>query len=268
MSRPSHLPIFSNPPLDEVVLGIQFSPPPSYTSANAKDVWEIYRDEFPNIEEHHALERKFETFGGALPSPNFGIRMGSPPIRGRLWFVEALQNSLIQFQEDRFLTNWRKRPNGQEYPRFENIASSFREKIFRLERCFESTFSCKLDINQTEVSYFNILPVEDYSEIGKWIKLWGCPQLKVESVSLTYSEIILDSANKPYARLFLELQSIPLSGGNEKALRLGLTFRGKPENTSCEASMKFVNAGRNHIVSRFEEITTDEAHEIWGKSYE
>ena len=47
MTRPDHLPDYSRPPLDEVVLGVQFASVPVYASVDAKGIWDLYRQEFP-----------------------------------------------------------------------------------------------------------------------------------------------------------------------------------------------------------------------------
>jgi uncharacterized protein (TIGR04255 family) len=64
MRRPDHLPDFTDPPLDEVVLGVQFTPVPGYASVHSMKVWDLFRAEFPKVEELPALEPQFETFGG------------------------------------------------------------------------------------------------------------------------------------------------------------------------------------------------------------
>ncbi|MEX0582466.1 MAG: TIGR04255 family protein [Sneathiella sp.] len=269
MSRPSHLPSFSNPPLYEVVLGVQFNPPQQYSAVNARDVWELFRDEFSTVEEHHALEKKFEAFGGVNPKPNFEFKVGLPPSKIRLHFISEEKNSLIQFQEDRFLANWRKLANEQSYPRFDNIKASFFRELAKLGDYLERNLECKLDINQSEVSYINFIRVNDFSEIENWIKLWGGNQLKVDSLNLTYNEEVKDKVSqKPFARMYHELSTVVLPPSNEKAYRLAITFRGKPDGIDIPASMKFMELAREAIVTRFDEITTDKAHEYWGKIHE
>ena len=86
MIRPSHLPVFSNPPLDEVVLGIQFTPVSSYTSVHGNDVWALFREEFPLVQEHPALEPKFETFGGVNPTSGIDFLSALHPREGVFGF--------------------------------------------------------------------------------------------------------------------------------------------------------------------------------------
>ena len=261
--RPAHLPDFTDPPLNEVVLGVQFAPVPSYTSVNARDVWELFKGEFPSIQEHPLLQPQFETFGGANLQPSFQFQVGAPPVGSRLWFITAEENHLLQFQPDRFLTNWRKRPNAQPYPRFEGIAEAFENNLDALAKHFASDFSYTLDVNQAEVAYINVIPVEDFSHAGKWFSVWN-GALNIEAINTSFNEVIRDRDGKPYARLSHVIQSVFTIDGKGKAFSLSLTFRGKPLGNDVQSAMNFLVTGREAIVMRFKEMTTVAAHEVWG----
>jgi uncharacterized protein (TIGR04255 family) len=265
MVRPSHLPDFVHPPLDEVVLGVQFSPSPYYTSVNLKDVWELYREEFSGVEEKPALEPAFETFGGPSLQPNVQFRFGPPPIRSRMWFISSEQNHLIQFQQDRFLLNWRRGPTGTEYPHFEDIAQMFSDNLTKLAHWFESIQSHPLEINQAEVSYINIVPVDAFASVGDWFIFWGGGKLNIEGLNTTFGEVLCDTNGKPYARLLHELLSVSMADGKSIAFRLSLTVRGAPLGSDISTAMSFLEMGRERIVTRFTELTTEQAHQRWGR---
>lgn len=197
MLRPEHLPDFANPPLDEVVLGVHFAPVQSYASVDARDVWALFKVEFPNVQEQVLLQPQFETFGGANLQPSFQFQVGAPPVGSRLWFVSAEENHLLQFQSDRFLTNWRKSPNPQPYPRFEVIAEAFERNLSTLTSHFESYFDYELDINQAEVAYINIIPVGDFSDAEKWFSVWNGGISNIEGINTSFNEVIKDRQGKP-----------------------------------------------------------------------
>jgi len=265
MKRPDHLPDFTNPPLDEVVLGVQFAPVPNYTSVHSKKVWDIFKSAFPGVQEHPILEPQFETFGGANIQVGPTIRVGAPATGSRLWFLSADGNQLVQFQPDRFITNWRKRPNDQPYPRFEGISEAFEVNLNSLAQHFVADFSFEIDINQAEVAYINIIPVEAFSHAGTWFELWSSDGIDVEALSTSFSEVIRGRDNKPFARLNHEIQSVFTIDGKQKAFRLSLSFKGKPHNGDTNSAMEFLKIGRDAIVTRFGEITTDKAHKFWEK---
>lgn len=263
--RKAHLPDFSNPPLDEVVLGVQFAQIPDYSSINANAIWSLFKDDFPKVIEQPMLEPRFETFGGANPQPSFQFQVGPGPVGSRLWFLSSDENHLLQFQSDRFLLNWRKRPKPQAYPRFEEIARRFEESMSALEGHLETTFRHQMDVNQAEVSYMNIIPVTEFADVGKIFKFWDSGDIDVEGFNSTFNEVIHDDSGKPIARLTHEIQSVFASNDSRKFYRLSLTFRGKPDGNDIPSAMRFIELGRDKIVTRFGEITTDEAQISWGK---
>jgi uncharacterized protein (TIGR04255 family) len=263
MARPEHLPDFGSPPLDEVFVGVQFAPPQNYTSVFSSDVWGLFKKSYPVVQEHPALEPSFETFGGSNPQSGVQFRFGTGPLRGRLWFISNEQDHLIQFQEDRFLLNWRKRPKLQAYPHFEGIADSFEKHLSSLQGLFETSLKTRLDINQAEVTYVNLIPVAKYYEAGDLFRIWGFERIDIENLNLHFNEVVHSADGKPYARLLHELQTVVTTDGKEKALRLTLTFRGRPAGNQIADAISFIRAGRERIVTRFSELTTEKAHLIW-----
>ena len=264
MMRPDHLPDYSQPPLDEVVLGVQFASVPKYASVHAKGVWDLFRADFPKVQEHSVLEPQFETFGGTNQQAGLQFIVGEPPAGSRLWFVSEDENHLVQFQPDRFITNWRRQPNTQPYPHFDGLSKLMEAQLRRLAEHLESNFTYKININQAEVAYINIIPVKDFSQAEKWFRIWA-GSFDLEGLSVSFGQIIRSTDGMPYARLTHQLQSVFTVDGKQKAFRLSLTFKGKPEGNGIDAAMKFLASGRDAIVTRFSEITTSEAHSVWGR---
>ncbi len=265
MGRPNHLPNFTNPPLDEVVLGVQFAHVPDYSSLDSHGIWELFKGDFPKKQEQPLLEPKFETFGGANIQPGVQFQVGGPPVGSRFWFLSDDENHLLQFQRDRFFVNWRNRPSSQEYPRFEGVSDIFENNLLVLSKHFAKVFNYTLDINQAEISYINIIPVDEFSDAGKWFSLWNSEALNIESLNTSFNEVIRGHDEMPFARLTHDIQSVFTVDGSKKGYRLSLSFRGKPEKNDIEAAMKFLKLGREKIVTRFCEITTGKAHKFWGK---
>lgn len=265
MLRPEGLPDYSNPPLDEVVLGVQFASVAGFASVHTKAVWDLFRDEFPSVEEHPIIMAQFETFGGINVQAGPQLYFGAPNPGSRLWFVSRDQNHLIQFQPDRFITNWRREPNSRPYPRFEGLAETFKESVKKLGDHLESDFQYFMEINQAEVAYINVIPVNDFSELGAWFALWNDSAIQVEALNASFTEVIKDSDGRPFARLFHQIESVLTADGKQRAFRLSLTFKGKPAGTSIDAAMVFLATGRDAIVTRFGEITTSDVQKRWGK---
>ncbi len=265
MQRPDNLPDFSDPPLDEVVLGVQFAPVPKYSSVGSREVWGLFKDAFPIVEEHPLLSPQFETFSGANPLPDLPFFLGRPPVGSRLWFFSRDLNHLIQFQPDRFITNWRKTANLQPYPRFETIADSFEKNLLLLAEHFKAVFSYQIEINQAAISYVNLIPVGEFAEAGRWFTVCNSGSVDVEALSTNFVQVVRDRDRKPYARFVTELQSVFTLPARKKAFKMSLAFKGKPAASDVPSAIAFLRDGRERIVKHFRDITTAEAHESWGR---
>jgi uncharacterized protein (TIGR04255 family) len=259
------LPDYSDPPLQEVVIGVQFSPPQSYSSVHAYGIWDLFRAEFPKVQEVPPLDPQVETFGGVRGRPEPQITFGPPPVRGRLWFISDDDSHLIQFQENRFLLNWRRRPKNAKYPRFSGILSSFTSKFEALASYIQSELSASLKINQAELTYVNHIDVESFSQASNWLQLPNSSNSNVESLNYKSVEIEESKANEPYARLFSEIQSVIKTDGKKKALRWSLLFRGKPKGTEISDCNQFFEQAHYRIVTRFDQFATTRANQMWGK---
>lgn len=266
MKRPPNLPEFSDPPINEVVLGVQFAPPPDQKTSDAFEVWNLFRLELPKIQEQPPLPPQFETFGSMPSQQGINIQFGTGSAPGRFWFISEDENHLVQFQTDRFLQNWRKRKDSDSYPRFEHIYASFRSKLESLRKFYEDQRDHRLEINQVEVTYINIIQVDGFEEFGNWFKIWSQPDFEIEHINVSFPQVIKDEDEKSIARLYHEVSSVIAKDGIGKAFRLNLTFRGKPYSSDVAAALEFISKGRTEIVRRFAEITTEKAHETWRRS--
>jgi len=264
-SRPGHLPDFKNPPLNEVVLGVQFSPPKGYQQIFSGEVWNLFRSEFPKVEEHHPIAPVFETFG-LTKSGQLGIIKG--PYHDRFWFLSQKGDELIQFQQDRLLHNWRKvGDQTNEYPRFESMIKSFNEELDKLEDYLNCLSPQKLAINQCEIMYINhIVPKAGEAIVGSdWLRYVVFDSNEPEDFATNFREVIYDTDKKPEGRFICESTTARDIDGS-RIIVMTLTVRGAPKGTDIKSALDFLSRGRETIVSRFADLTTDEAHEIWGRA--
>lgn len=263
MARPRHLPDFSNPPLNEVVLGVQFAPIIGYQQIYAGEVWELFKKDFPVVQEHPALPPQFETFGYSPPQPAFEFIGGIMP--SRHWFITSDQFELIQFQQDKFLHNWRKVGDGSnEYPRFEKILGKYTTELGALEKYFKNKFAISsILINQCEVSYINFINLVDFEDaspgdIFSFLNFGN----SVHEVSCNFNRYILNDRNEPTGRVRCTLnQGI---GDHGPTYRLEIRVVGAPKTPTIADALNFIENGRETIVNLFKEVTTTSAHRIWG----
>lgn len=261
--RPSHLPDYKSPPLNEVVLGVQFNQPAGYQQIRAGEVWALYRPKYPLVEEQPPLPPSFEIFGGR-PANVLQIGFATGATHDRFWFLSESKDELIQFQADRLLHNWRKVGDGMNpYPRFERMIEKFRLELQTLETYFATLALQKLTVNQCEVSYINHIILGDNPNPDAWLRfLTLCDASRPDDISVGIRRVLKDKDAKPLGRLTIEANS-GFTPKGEQILVVTLTVRGAPQGTTISDAIKFICDGRDTIITTFAEITTDSAQKIW-----
>lgn len=269
MPRSEGLPEFDQPPINEVVLGIQFNQPPTYNLILAAEVYRKFRARYPLIEEQGPLAPVFETFGGVPTGKQFSFELMSRPDHPRFWFLEPTGHELIQFQGNRFLHNWRQHDHEQvPYPRYEKLRARFAGELAELNSVFLSEGAGELTVNQAEVSYYNRIYAElpsEYPRPDHWLKFLNFGEREPESFNGVYREIVRGPDDQPLARLHCEINSAVDSLGRRMIL-LTLTFRGAPQGDGLSEALDFLDTGSDMLVSTFARITTEEAHAKWQRS--
>jgi uncharacterized protein (TIGR04255 family) len=159
---------FSNPPIVELVLGVQFSPLMNFSAGHLGWFWKKYlSDDWSKSLSVPAISDQFERFDNAQGWNVEGLRLllGGVGLPGRLQITTVTGEHMIQIQPTRFHYNWQKRD--QAYPRYENVFRDF-EKSFALFSQFvhDAKELGRLAPNQWEIIYINHVPQG---------KLWQSP---------------------------------------------------------------------------------------------
>jgi hypothetical protein len=97
------------PPINEVICGFLHEPMAALTAPVHGIYWEKRRDTFTTCQVQPAI-----VDGAPLAFLPF---MG-PQVASRTWLVSIDETRLLQLQHDRFYVNWRRRNDGDTYPRF------------------------------------------------------------------------------------------------------------------------------------------------------
>lgn len=265
-ARPEHLPDFMAPPLNEVVVGVQFSTPQGYHKILAGEVWNLFKNCYPQVQEHPPLPPSFETFG--LPyqhslMPQISFATGG--LHDRFWFLRPNGDELIQFQQDRLLHNWRKVGDGTNgYPRFESMIAEFEKELIQLQDYAANLAPQTLMINQCEISYINHIAFSrsESNEFSDWLRFLNFDKNVPDDFSVVFREVVRGDDGKPQGRFLCECSLGFLPDGQEVII-LNLTVRGAPQGVDIDSALGFLAEGRELIVQRFSELTTVEAHQKW-----
>jgi len=158
---------YKNPPINELVFGIQFA-----ENISQQNIYAFYNDylknEFPRIQENDILPTAIEKPG--LPTK---LKVFAGDVITRKLFVNNANDTLIQIQSDKFFLNWRKQNEG--YPNFDNVFENFKK---RLANIYIINDKLKSSVNQYEITYVDHFHGEslpenlyDLNEVFTFVKL-------------------------------------------------------------------------------------------------
>jgi uncharacterized protein (TIGR04255 family) len=155
----SPMPDFGNPPVIEVVFGIQFDELRDMKAPHLGFFWEkLGRTEYPECQEMPPLASVKETYGETFePSESIAMFRSRPPLP-RLFYLNSKKDRLIQLQEDRLLQNWKKAEGPIEYPRFKALFPEFQKSWHLFLEFAQEQGLGNPKPNQYELTYLNHIP--------------------------------------------------------------------------------------------------------------
>lgn len=231
-STPS-LPEYDNPPVIEVVFGIQFKELKGLKVAHMGTFWErLGRAEYPECEEMPPLVHIVETYDqppSELPAGTVE-KVNLPPLP-RLFFITKEKNHLVQLQRDRFLQNWRKLQEGTEYPRYKKLFPRFLKSWKLLNDFIKDLGIGQLEPDQYELTYINHINKGDgWTDLSNIEKVFPEFQCKVGGCFLTEPEEVawrrIYRLPKDKGRLRVSMQQATSIKTKKPVLTLNLTARG------------------------------------------
>lgn len=279
MPRPADLPDFSRPPIDEVVISLPFIVMPQLSDAIIGLFWLKVRDTFPRTDTVPRIDLQIEEFSSDPSSP-----VGRPPhilpefvqaVPGaRTWFISENDVLVLQVQNGRFTQNWRRR--GEDpYPRFELLMESFWTYYGKFcELLIEEGVPQPL-VQQVELNYVNwITDLTMASFLRPEAPAISTPGMdqEPENQIATYRYIIRSGSepdSAPMARLHVDARpAMRVSPGDQElGTQFTLSYRSPVAATSTDVltlNNRF-ELGREAIVRTFTDLTSDSAHEHWGR---
>ena len=274
MALEPSLPSFERPPLNEVVLSVQFDPLPQLNPALLGLFWGTIRHQFPNVQTQPAIDPVIERVGvpmmtGVMPM----LVQGYPP--PRLWFLNSTGNELIQVQQDRFLRNWRQIGDSDQYPRYEaHIRPRFCEDYERFLAFLKTERVPDPVPNQCEVLYVNVIQTSDatktHADLARVLRLCqtditGVDGLAFEDGRLHLRHQILDKDRSFVGRFHTAVDPQLKRSDGSPIISISFTARGRPLGEGFQGLLNFFDLGRQMIVNAFAAITTSEMQSVWGR---
>ncbi|MCO6455395.1 MAG: TIGR04255 family protein [Pirellulaceae bacterium] len=261
---------FTNPPVIELVLGVQFEPV-GLTNAHFGWFWRSHLGAgWESPREVDRAPEQIENFGEdfGLRIPRLGIRLQTSPVVNRLQLTHRSGDRMIQMQDTRFFYNWIRK--NEEYPRYDSVKNGFQMAFEGFQNWIQEEGLGELRANQWEVIYVNHFARGTvWEDSSDWHRV--LPGLL--SPVVNYGGTRFENMNGEWrseipeqkGRLHLLLRHQPGRRSKEPrsdAIVLQLTARG-PVDDSVRLLDGF-NIGHEAIVRSFLDITSNEAQEYWG----
>jgi hypothetical protein len=144
----------------------------------------------------------------------------------------------------------------------------FEDELRALDKYVATLAPQTLNITQCEISYINHVYIDaserklDVSDVLRFAQFAG---EKPEDFSANFRRTISDASGAPIGRLHCEVQTGTNNMNGQRVLVLTITARGAPSQPTISSALDFLKVGRAMVVNAFADLTTDLAHDIWGR---
>jgi uncharacterized protein (TIGR04255 family) len=262
-------PSFENPPVVEVVMGLQFDKPHSINMVDFAKLWEEFgKEEYSDYKELAPLERMVE-------GPSQIFKFSNLPEMRRVWFENPKENTLIQTQEDRLIFNWRRPTENLDesncYPRYEKINNEFFSIYDRFEKYLQNSGVEVSKPDILELTYMNFIEydgekIPDANAIFKDFN-WFVEDRILNRPSFIDQKLIYEIPDM-LSKLKCTIKSYQNPENGNEGLIYELSVRGTVNELERKNMQQWYNNARLWIVHGFKDSTNTEMHKKWGISDE
>ncbi len=267
VTQATPLPIYENPPVNEVVCGILFTRLDELLTPYLGLLWEKYKPEYSKCQEVAPIMPIIESFDQRASQE---VEMLPLP---RTWFVHDNERGIIQIQRDRFLHNWRKMQRSDEYPHYESVVRDFRAYLLIFTEFLKENNLGVLIPLQYELTYINhIMQGEGWETINDVEKIFpNFSWQKGKNSFLTSPEIINWHTSfvlpDRTGRLHAKIQSATRQTDKHPVLQFELTVRGIGNYSTLDAMWSWFGLAHEWIVRGFSDLTDSQVQkDIWRRT--
>lgn len=161
------LPKFENPPVSEVVIGVEFVPLPELTTVRLVQTHALWAEKYPKLVEQPPLPPTSQPDGVLA---GIGLRFGAGVGPIRLWMLTDDEDSLLQLQNDRLTLNWRRISHTAAYPSYADLLPEFEA---RFQDFRQSLHEDGLQPTVAEMTYVNIIEDSTSSDLSNLCPIVG-----------------------------------------------------------------------------------------------
>ena len=267
-----NLPSYLKPPVREVSLAVTLNGL-GLRTVDLGVIWNLFRAEYPSVEEQPPAPNPIEVFGGQVSAPQINFQILNRPPVPRLLLLNNSGSELAQIQTDRLGFNWRSGESKEPYPRFPHVLQRFRsvlDTVIAYSNSQPREKGQSIVATQCEISYVNEISVGEIGPHGDpdaLLKVWQPIQSSqlgaAEDVRISSRHRLPNDSRTLGGRLLIDLQPVNRIDSTEAIYLLSLTVRGAPSSPDLDGVETFMNMGHELIVRTFSEITTTEIQHEW-----
>lgn len=268
----SPLPDYTNPPVVETILGVQFERLPNFTNGHLGAFWKsLNAADWPVAADAPPLQLQFERFSEAARwAKGLQIQLSQIPA-GRLQIKSRHGDRMIQVQNGRLHFNWLGESGGR-YPRYEAVRAGFTEALESFIAFATQSEVGRIQANQWEITYVNHIPKGTIWNVpADWtffLPLQGMPSIQgvIEGENFAGEWHFVIPGQR--GRLHIEWQHAPKGAAKQpdEIIQITLTARGPIESPgdSLNPVLAGLDLGRATIVRAFRTMMNDDANRQWG----
>jgi uncharacterized protein (TIGR04255 family) len=260
------LPSFKRPPVVEVVCGIQFPPIVGWLTSHYGLFWREVKEQYTTSEDQVPLAKlKLSDFDEA---EELSVAI-LPPLR-RVFLIDSSQSYLMQLQQNRFLHNWRRLNETDDYPRFEAAYGRFVEQWARFKAFLKSVDLSVSGIEAYELTYVNVITGTDLTfpaDMWRFLSFYSqSPVTAAGSPPRAMNLQVSWPLEHEMGRLSLNVKHGKRTReASQEVLIAELTAKG-PANRDGRDMESWFEVAHTAIVSTFAALTTREAHHLWERT--
>lgn len=256
-----NLPKFDNPPITEAVLGVEFEPLGKWQVPHYGLYWDRIKHKYPACSVQPPLSDKIE-FNEAPPKMTLDLKLLTSP-EVRCWYIDKADSWLIQLQNNRFISNWRKRDD--TYPHYHGFWERFLSEWNRFNE-----FLSKMSIGepipiQCEVTYINHIDIDSaIDDLGNIFPILNTrfereflPELDTLAINTAF--IIPENRG----RLYLSMQPVFRHYDAKVILQMSATAKLRPTSKNKAFIHEALDLGHEWVVRGFADFTSAKMHEVW-----
>lgn len=264
----------ANPPIVELVLGVQFSQLANLKSGH----WGLFWHDLGGLEgewvdpaDEPLLDDQFELFDRPRwRRPILGPRLRIEPasLPGRLMLGHRSGDRLLQLQATRFHLNWKK--GSGKYPSYGELITQFEALFGQFQSFAEKSGLSKIEPNQWELTYVDAFALGEYWQTpadwprilpGLFGNLQSAKGLELEHRAAEWSYEILPKQG----RLHIAARPGRVVDRGDDVLLLQMTARGPLGKAGAKTLREGLDLGHRVAKETFFQVASDEAKRHWGK---